>query len=98
MSRENLRRDSMDSVAYEKTDIGDEVSIKMQWSGDSAALTDQGWVSMSTYAASKTFQHNISHQYQWNVPPSTQTTPTHNSSPGFFVLVVQAYLYVLDIF
>ncbi|XP_046558034.1 kinesin light chain-like isoform X4 [Haliotis rubra] len=43
MSRENLRRDSMDSVAYEKTDIGDEVSIKMQWSGDSAALTDQGW-------------------------------------------------------
>ncbi|XP_046558041.1 kinesin light chain-like isoform X11 [Haliotis rubra] len=37
MSRENLRRDSMDSVAYEKTDIGDETG-KLKRSGSFSKL------------------------------------------------------------
>ncbi|XP_041353785.1 kinesin light chain-like isoform X3 [Gigantopelta aegis] len=33
-SRERLRRDSIDSVSYEKNDGADEVSIDVHWSGD----------------------------------------------------------------
>ena len=38
-SRERVRRDSVDSVTFEKTDAGDEVSIAVNWSGDGVSMS-----------------------------------------------------------
>lgn len=37
-SRERARRDSVDSVSYEKSETGDDVSIGATWQGDGVSM------------------------------------------------------------